>query len=113
VAAGLPNGDPPYGYRRATAADLPDFSGDAEALLKDLRLHPYIVVPEQAEVVRLAFTLYAAGTHSDTQITADLPWPATVARPQACGSAALSPALWPSDLLLRSSRDTREIGALC
>ena len=72
VAAGLPNGDPPYGYRRAVATDLPDFSGDAEALLKALRLHPYIVVPEQAEAVRLAFTLYAAGTHSDTQIAAEL-----------------------------------------
>jgi site-specific DNA recombinase len=30
--AGLPNGDPEYGYRRPTAADLPDSTGDAEAL---------------------------------------------------------------------------------
>src|SRR5438067_2635771 len=43
--AGLANGDPEYGYRRATAADLPDFVGDAEAVQTALRRMPYIQVP--------------------------------------------------------------------
>lgn len=74
VAAGLPNGDPPYGYRRATAADLPDAvaRGDAEALATALRRHPYIVVPAQAAAIHLAFTLYAGGASSDATIAADL-----------------------------------------
>ena len=74
VAAGLPNGDPPYGYRRATAADLPDavVLGDAEALARALRRHPYSVVPGQAEAIRFAFTLYAGGAYSDATIAAEL-----------------------------------------
>jgi site-specific DNA recombinase len=70
--AGLANGDPEYGYRRATAADLPDPVGDAEAVQKALRRMPYIQVPERAHAVELAFELYATGNYSDAAIAREL-----------------------------------------
>ena len=72
VEQGLANGDPPYGYRRATDEDLPGFTGDADALLKALRRLPYIQVPERAEAVKLAFELCATGSYSDTDIAEEL-----------------------------------------
>jgi site-specific DNA recombinase len=72
VEEGLANGDPPYGYRRATEADVPGFTGDAEALIKVLRRLPYIQVPERAEAVKLAFELCATGYYSDTDIAQEL-----------------------------------------
>ena len=72
VAAGLVNGDPPYGYHRAMPADLPAVVGDADALQTALRLHPYVVVPERAEAVTLAFEWYATGEYSDAEIAAAL-----------------------------------------
>ncbi len=72
VEDGLANGDPPYGYRRATEADLPGFVGDAEALVTALRRQPYIPVPERAAAVCLAFELCATGCYSDADIAEEL-----------------------------------------
>ncbi len=72
VKGGLSNGDVHFGYRRATATDLPDFTGTAEELQDRLRKMPHIVVPERAEPIRLAFERYATGQYSDAQLAAQL-----------------------------------------
>ena len=72
VEAGLANGDPPYGYRRAMEADRPGLTGDAEALIKALRRLPYVQVPDRAEAVALAFQLCVTGCYSDTDIAEEL-----------------------------------------
>ena len=57
AAAGLPNGDLPYGYR------LAEIGGP----------HPVpVVLPEEAATVRLAYTLYAEGRMGDAEIARTL-----------------------------------------
>jgi hypothetical protein len=61
AAAGLPNGDLPFGYRS------PEQGGSGQSN----RAVP-VIVPEQAEAVRLAFELYGTGQYSDARVASAL-----------------------------------------
>jgi len=61
TAAGLSNGDVPYGYVNPEAGK----SGDANRT-------PAVIVPHEAEAVRLAFELYATGQYSDARVAGEL-----------------------------------------
>ncbi len=58
AAAGLPNGDLPFGYLLSKVADVPHANNKAVAL----------VVPEEAAAVKAAFELCASGQWGDAQI---------------------------------------------
>ena len=61
AAAGLPNGDLPYGYRNPDAGTGRSRAGVNNATTA-------AIVPEEAEAVRLAYTLYAEGQAGDAEI---------------------------------------------